>query len=403
MTPPRNPPEFATRMQRVQSSAVRDLLKHSKTPGMISLAGGIPASDLFDLEGLGAIIAGLDARSDAGIFQYSETEGERGLRAAIASLLAARGITAKPENVLVTSGSQQGLDLAARILLSPGDRIVLERPSYLAALQTFGLAEAQIVTAPSDADGMDVGWVEDTLSRQRVKAIYVVPDFGNPTGATLSLERRRRLVELAGRTGTVLLEDDPYGALRFAGAPLPSLQALAAAAGVGEQVIYLSSFSKILAPGLRIGWMVLSDAAFRQAALAKQAIDLHSCSLSQHIVAAYLASGRLGPRLQVLREGYRERRDALMGALRERLGGAIDFSEPAGGMFLWARFGPAVDSARVLAHGVEQGVVFVPGAAFYAEHPEHNTLRLSYSMITPAAAREAAERLARALAAATGE
>jgi DNA-binding transcriptional MocR family regulator len=400
MTQPRKPPEFATRMQRVQSSAVRDLLKHSRTPGMISLAGGIPASDLFDLEGLGAIIAGLDARSDPGIFQYSETEGDRGLRAAIATLLATRGIAAKPDNILVTAGSQQGLDLAARILLSPGDRIILERPSYLAALQAFGLAEAQIVTAPSDADGMDVGWVEDRLARERVKAIYVVPDFGNPTGATMSLERRRRLVELAGRTGTVLLEDDPYGALRFAGAPLPSLQALATAAGVGEQVIYLSSFSKILAPGLRIGWMVMSDSAFRQAALAKQAIDLHSCSLSQHIVAAYLASGRLGPRLQVLREGYRQRRDALMGALRERLGDAIRFSEPAGGMFLWARFGEAVDAARVLAHGIEHGVVFVPGAAFYAEHPEHNTLRLSYSMITPAAAQEAAQRLARALAAA---
>jgi DNA-binding transcriptional MocR family regulator len=390
-------------MQRVQSSAVRDLLKYSRMPGMISLAGGIPASDLFDLEGLNTVIAGIDSGSDPGIFQYSETEGDRALRAAIATLLAERGIAAKPDNILVTSGSQQGLDLAARILLSPGDKIILERPSYLAALQTFGLAEAQIVTAPSDAEGMDVDWVEDYVSRHRVKAIYVVPNFGNPTGATLSMARRLRLVEIAGRTGAVLLEDDPYGALRFAGSPVESLQSLAAARGVSEQVIYLSSFSKILAPGLRIGWMVMSDTAFRQAALAKQAIDLHSCSLSQHIVRAYLASGRLAPRLQVLRDGYRQRRDALVGALRQRLGGAIDFSVPDGGMFLWARFGTAVDAARVLAHGIEQGVVFVPGAAFHAEHPEHNTLRLSYSMITPTAAQEAAERLARALAAAAGE
>lgn len=402
MTQP-NLPEFASRMQRVQSSAVRDLLKYSKMPGMISLAGGIPAADLFDLKGLGAVIADLHADSDPSIFQYSETEGDAALRASIANMLAERGIDAKPNNILVTSGSQQGLDLTARILLSPGDTIILERPSYLAALQAFGLAEAQIVTAPSDADGMDVSWVDDYLSRHHVKAIYVVPNFGNPSGATLSLERRQRLVELAGRTGTVIIEDDPYGQLRFQGEPVESLYSLAAGRGLSDQVVYLSSFSKILTPGLRIGWMVMSDAALRQATLAKQAIDLHSCSLSQRIVTAYLASGRLGQRLQVLREGYRQRRDALMGALRDHLGDAIDFAEPAGGMFLWARFGQAVDSARVLERGVVEGVVFVPGAAFYADHPEHSTLRLSYSMITPAAAKEAAERLARALKASVHE
>ena len=367
---------------------------------MISLAGGIPASDLFDMEGLGAILADIDAQADASLFQYSETEGRWPLRAEIVALMAERGMEARPEQVLVTAGSQQGLDLAARILLAPGDAIILERPSYLAALQTFGLAEAQIVSAPSDAEGMDVDWVDHYTRQHRVKAIYVVPDFGNPSGVTLSLERRRQLVHIAARTGAVLIEDDPYGALRFQGAPLDSLYAIAKAQGVGDQVIYLSSFSKILAPGLRIGWMVMSDACFRQAALAKQAIDLHSCTLSQHVVATYLASGRLPLRLQVLREGYRRRRDALMDALRQHLPNDIAFVEPAGGMFLWARFDQGVDAADVLAQGLEQGVVFVPGAAFYASAPEHHTLRLSYSMISPATAQEAAARLARSLNAA---
>lgn len=389
-------------MQRLQSSAVRDLLKHSRTPGMISLAGGIPAPDLFDLEGLGAILADVESQADASLFQYSETEGRWPLRAEITALMAERGMEARPEQVLVTAGSQQGLDLAARILLAPGDRIILERPSYLAALQAFGLAEAQIVSAPSDANGMDVDWVERYVEQHRVKAIYVVPDFGNPTGATLSLARRQQLVQLAARSGTMLIEDDPYGALRFQGAPLDSLYTLARRQGASERVIYLSSFSKILAPGLRIGWMVLSDACFRQAALAKQAIDLHSCTLSQHVVATYLASGRLPLRLQVLRDGYRRRRDALMAALRQHLGDDIDFVEPQGGMFLWARLDPSMDAARVLAHGVEQGVVFVPGAAFYAADPEPHTLRLSYSMISPATAQEAAQRLARSIAAARG-
>ena len=174
-------------MQRLQSSAVRDLLKHSRTPGMISLAGGIPAPDLFDLDGLGAILADVESQADASLFQYSETEGRWPLRAEIAALMAERGMEARPEQVLVTAGSQQGLDLAARILLAPGDLIILERPSYLAALQAFGLAEAQIVSAPSDANGMDVDWVERYVAQHPVKAIYVVPDFGNPTGATLSL------------------------------------------------------------------------------------------------------------------------------------------------------------------------------------------------------------------------
>ncbi len=394
---PASPFHFATRMARVQSSAVRDLLKYSKMPGMISLAGGIPAPDLFDTEGLHEALAAALAPDAAGAFQYGLTEGEAALREQIAQLLQQRGIEAAADGILVTSGSQQGLDLAARVLLNPGDTVLVERPSYLAALQAFALAEADIVSVPSDEQGIDVDWIEAYVSRHPVKAVYVVPNFGNPGGRTLSLARRQQLVRLAARTGTYLIEDDPYGELRLSGSPVASIQALAAGTPAQGRTLYLSSFSKILSPGLRVGWMVLPPALFEQAALAKQAIDLHSCSLSQRLIGAYLAAGRLAPRLAVLRDAYRQRRDALVSALRRHLGTAIAFHEPEGGMFLWTRFAPEVDAARVLKAALDAGVIFVPGAAFFAAAPEHNTLRLSYSTIDEARAEVGAIRLAKAL------
>ncbi len=391
------PTAFAERMRRVQSSAVRDLLKYSKIPGIISLAGGIPAPDLFDIPGLLAALAAVTEGGDPEAFQYGMTEGEASLRAQIAALLKHRGISATPADILVTSGSQQGLDLAARVLLNPGDTILVERPSYLAALQTFELAEASIVSVPSDEEGIDVAWIEAYLSSCEVKAIYVVPNFGNPSGRTLSLERRKRLAELAARFGTYLIEDDPYGELRLSGAPVASIREIAERSPARDRVIYLSSFSKILSPGLRAGWMVMPEAVLQQAALAKQAVDLHTCSLSQRLIASYLADGRLWPRLAVLTAAYRERRDALMQALQRHLGDAICFNEPEGGMFLWARFAPQVDAARVLRAAIEAGVIFVPGVAFFADHPEHNTLRLSYSTIDTESAETGAMRLASAL------
>jgi DNA-binding transcriptional MocR family regulator len=388
---------FADRMRHVQSSAVRDLLKYSKIPGMISLAGGIPTLELIDTDGLCRSFSEVCGTGDASAFQYGPTEGEPELREQIAALLQLRGIVAAPARILVTSGSQQGLDLASRVLLNPGDTILVERPSYLAALQAFGLAEANIVSVPSDEDGIDTTWIETYLSSHRVKAIYVVPNFGNPSGRTLSAHRRQRVVALAARFGVFLIEDDPYGELRISGTPLTSIFALADGTPAQQYVLYLSSFSKILSPGLRVGWMVMPPAVFDQATLAKQAIDLHTCSLSQRLIASYLAGGYLQPRFHILRDAYRARRDALMDALTRHLGDAICFNEPEGGMFLWARFAPEIDAARVLSAAIETGVTFVPGAVFFAEQPERNTLRLSYSTIDPATADAGSMRLMRAL------
>jgi DNA-binding transcriptional MocR family regulator len=391
-------PFLARRTLGAHSSAVRDLLKYSKAAGIISLAGGIPAPDLFDIDGLEAALAAeLSARS-RDTFQYGLTEGEIGLREQIAALAAKRGIDTNARHVLVTSGSQQALDLVARVFVNPGDGIVVERPAYLAALQAFALSEARMLSAPSDADGIDVDRVETLLSTQRVKAVYLVPNFGNPSGGTLTLERRKRLVELAARHRALLIEDDPYGDLRLRGEPLPSLYEIAQQTdGAQDLVIYLSSFSKILSPGLRTGWMVLPDAYYSNVAVAKQAIDLHSCTLSQRIIERYLASGRLPQRLTVLRDAYRQRCDALCAALERHLGDAIRFNRPDGGMFLWAQFDADVDASAVLARAIAAGVVFVPGSAFYADEPQRNTLRLSYSTITRETAGEAAKRLAMAL------
>lgn len=389
---------LAHRMLRTQSSAVRELLKYSKMPNVISLAGGIPAPDLFDITGLeGALDEELSERN-RDTFQYGLTEGEPRLRQQIVAFMLQRGIRATADHVLVTAGSQQGLDLIARVFLNPGDTILVERPAYLAALQVFTLAEAHMLSVPADEQGIDVEQVEAILTSESVKAIYLVPNFGNPSGCTLAAERRQRLVQLASRYRVLIIEDDPYGEIRLQGEHLPSLYETAQGVpGAENSVIYLSSFSKILAPGLRTGWMVIPGAVYGHLAVAKQAIDLHTCTLSQRIIERYMASGRLQPRLSILRDSYRERRDALCDALRRHLGDAIQFNTPDGGMFLWGSFTSGVDAAEVLKYAIEAGVVFVPGAPFFVDDPEHNTLRLSYSTITAASADEAATRLATAL------
>lgn len=381
-----------------QSSAVRELLKYSKVPGMISLAGGIPAPDLFDVAGLEAALDEEVRAHRRDTFQYGLTEGEPGLREQISRLAARRAIRANAQNILVTTGSQQALDLVARVFLNQGDAIVVERPAYLAALQAFAFSEARMLSVASDAGGIDVDRLEALLAHERVKAIYVVPNFGNPSGGTLSLERRRRLVDIAARHRVLIIEDDPYGDLRLRGEFLPSLYEIAEGVpGAGDLVMYLSSFSKILSPGLRVGWMAVPEAFYSNLVIAKQSIDLHTSTLSQRIVERYLASGRLPERLEVLKNAYRTRCDALCSALVRHLGDAIRFNRPDGGMFLWARFHEDVDATAVLERGVQAGVVFVPGSAFFVDDPQRNTLRLSYSTITPETADEAAKRLAAAL------
>ena len=401
---------LARRVATMRSSAVRDLLHDARRPGMLSLAGGLPAPDLFDVEGLRAAADAALAQAPREALQYGTTEGDTALRALLAAGLRARGAAVADDAPLVTTGSQQALDLVARALLEPGDGVVVERPGYLAALQVFALTEARCVGVAGDAHGLRVDDLpelaveagrQDRASASRaggrLKLAYVVTNFANPTGATLSLERRIALLEWAVRNRVFLLEDDPYGGLRVEGEHLPPLLALAERVpGAADWCGYVSSLSKILAPGLRIGYAVLPEWLRGPVVRTKQALDLHTSTLAQAIAARYLAGGRLEARMPAMREAYRERRDALCEALAAAFGDTLQLSRPDGGMFVWARFADGTDTTRLLPVARDAGMIFVPGEAFYDAAPDRATLRLSFATATPAQLAEAVSRLASA-------
>jgi len=397
------PYPFSARMHGVQSSVIRDLLKFAQRPGMISLAGGLPSPLTFDVEGLQHAAADVLVNASSRALQYGLTDGQPALKYELARLTSSRGAAVSEHAIVVTTGSQQGIDLIARLLIDPGDVIVVERPAYLAALQTFALAQASLRTIESDANGArveDLDALLDALDAagKRVKLIYVVANFANPSGATLSRERRLRLLRAAVARKVFVLEDDPYGELRSFGTFVPPLIALAAEVpGAAHWCGYLSTLSKILAPGFRLGWLVLPPVMLDQAVICKQGMDLHSSTFTQEIAAKYLASGRLQARLPSIRTAYRERNDALAEALDRHLGSRIAYNRPEGGMFLWARLNDPVDASVVLHHAIEEGMVFVPGSAFYADSPDSSTLRLSFATASPADLDLAVQRLARAL------
>ncbi len=391
---------LSTRARAMKRSDVRDLLHHATLPDVIPLAGGLPAAELFDVDGLrAATLAALD-EAPAAALQYGPTEGQPALRTGIAALLAGRGIEADPHAPIVTTGSQQGLDLVARALLDAGDAIVVERPSYLAALQAFGLASPEWIALPGDAHGARVDALDAACGARRPKLVYLVPNFANPTGATLSLERRVALVRWAAERRVMVLEDDPYGELRTRGEALPSLVALARGVpGACDWVGHASTLSKTVAPGLRVGWLLLPPWLREAVVRIKQAADLHTSSFAQEVAARYLASGRLPARLDAVRAEYARRRDALAGALHEGFGDRLAMSAPDGGMFLWARFADGTDTRALLAHALERRVTFVPGDGFFVDGagdgpaPDRARLRLNFSAAAPERLREGARRL----------
>ncbi|ACS87620.1 aminotransferase-like domain-containing protein [Musicola paradisiaca] len=388
---------LAQRMARLKSSAIRELLKHSKMDGVISLAGGIPSEALFDFQGLNEATQRAITEQPSSAFQYGLTEGSPVLRERIAELCALRGIKTHAEEIVVTAGSQQALDLVMRATANPQDIFVVERPTYLAALQTLELAEAQVMSVGSDEYGMVVDELAALLETTRIKGVYLVPNFGNPSGVTLSEARRRQLLELAVRHGFLIIEDDPYGELRFTETRQTTIYQLAQEAGHADRVVYTSSFSKILAPGLRLGWAILPDWLLHKVAIIKQAADLHASSLSQTIVEYYLGTGRLPAQIDKIREAYRQKGELLSELMASELGDVIEFNQPEGGMFLWARFRQPFDTTAWLQKTLEQGVVFVPGEFFFADHPDRSTLRLSFATATQEQMHEAVARLRRAL------
>jgi DNA-binding transcriptional MocR family regulator len=381
----------------LKPSAIRELLKHSKMPGVISLGGGIPSPELFDKTGLEMATRSMMENQFLDAFQYGLSEGFPPLREAIRQLCQKRGIQATSDAILVTNGSQQSLDILARTLINPGDKVVVERPTYLAALQVLQLSQADILSVGTDKDGMIVDDLEVLLQNNTIKFVYIVPTFGNPGGVVLSDTRRQKLVQLAKQHDFAIIEDDPYGEINFTDETYKTLSQHARESGCPERVIYTSTFSKILAPGLRVGWVVLPEWIRQKATIVKQATDLHTSAHSQAMAASYLTLGRLEDQIQLIRQAYREKCYLLADAIRRELGEHISFHMPQGGMFLWGTFRYDFDTTAWLSRTLQEKVVFVPGEFFFCDNPDKRTLRMSFATPTADELEEAVRRLKKAL------
>ncbi len=421
MTTPWNQ-RCAQRMQWMSASTIRELLKLTENPDIISFAGGMPAPEVFPVEAFRAAADRVLARQGSQALQYGPTEGYRPLREWIVRQMARYGIESAPENVLITSGSQQALDLIGKIMINPGDLILTERPSYMGALQAWRAYQAEFISVPTDADGLRVELLEEALCAGP-KFMYILPNFQNPGGVTLSLERREQLIDIADHYGVPIIEDDPYGELRYEGDHLPPLVVIDAECCRGGSetrpygrgvvdgrsgsetrpyygddthngngraymrgnVIYLSTFSKTLAPGLRLAWLVAPVEVVQRCVVAKQGMDLHTATLNQMIAYEILTGEEnfLDNHVRRIRAVYRERRDAMLAALETYFPDEVQWTYPQGGLFLWATLPEGLDAAELLKVALTRKVAYVPGAAFHPEGGGHNTLRLNFSFCDP--------------------
>ncbi|WP_114968739.1 PLP-dependent aminotransferase family protein [Rhodoferax ferrireducens] len=394
--------QFADRLKNVETSAIRELFKLLGKPGIISFAGGFPDPALFDAEGIKESSNAVLTNSPGPVLQYGATEGYQPLREGISRFMANKGATVTPEGLIVTTGSQQALDLIGKTMISPGDKVIVEAPTFLATIQCFRLYGAHIIGAPIDADGVDVDQLEKLIEEHKPKLVYLIPTFGNPSGATLSLARRKRILEIAVRTRTLVVEDDPYGELYFDQPPPQSMLALSdGIPGSRDWLAHCGSFSKILSPGLRVGWMIAPPALLVNATMCKQFSDAHTSNLTQAIAAHYLTLNRLDGALAVVRKTYAERARVMAESLRRELGSAIEFNAPQGGMFFWARLtgaeGRGHSAPDFAKRAIDKGVAFVPGAPFFAHDPDLSALRLSFATVGLEKIEEGIARLGQAL------
>ncbi len=390
--------KFATRLDNVETSAIRELFKLLGKPGIISFAGGFPDPALFDVPGIRQSADAVLADNPGPVLQYGATEGYQPLREGIAAFMKAKGATVAPEGLIVTTGSQQALDLIGKTMISPGDNVIVEAPTFLATIQCFRLYGANLIGAPIDADGVRVDLLEALIAQHKPKLVYLIPTFGNPSGATLSLERRKRILEIAARTQTLVVEDDPYGELYFDRPPPPSLLALSdTVAGSRDWLAHCGSFSKILSPGLRVGWLIAPPELLAKATMCKQFSDAHTSNLTQATAAHYLTLNRLDTALAAVRATYAGRARLMAQSLQRELGDAIEFNLPQGGMFFWARLRAGGDATEFARRAIGQLVAFVPGTPFFAHDPDRSTLRLSFATADAAKIEEGIARLARAL------
>ena len=391
---------FALRTDNIGSSAIRELLKLTALPDVISFAGGLPAPEVFPIERFKEASEIVLSEMGERALQYGTTEGYQPLREMLARNAGKYGLKISADNVLITSGSQQALDLIGRIFINRGDRVLVESPTYLGAIQAWNAYGVKYVTIPFDDDGMQTDLLESRL-RMGMKFIYVLPNFQNPTGVTLSRERRKQLVEVANAYGVPIFEDDPYGQLRYEGDHIPPVVVLDDEIRAKEvpiysgNVIYTSTFSKILAPGLRLAWVVAPVEVIKKLVQAKQGCDLHTSTLTQYL--AYYVSNDpwMKSHICMIRKVYKERRDVMLKALEEYMPEGVQWTHPKGGLFLWVKLPECIDTQKIFPDAVKEKVAYVPGGSFHPKGGGHNTMRLNFSASKPELIMEGIKRLSK--------
>jgi 2-aminoadipate transaminase len=390
---------FAARTKVMRSSAMRDLMAVTARPEVISLAGGLPDTSTFPAESFAAQMTRVARKSAAEALQYGPTEGFEETKECILEVMGAEGMLPECDDIIVTTGGQQAIDLVCKTLLDPGDVVVCEAPTYPGAVPVFCSYEAEVVQIECDEEGMRVEQLEATLEllareAKRPKFVYSVPTFQNPAGVTMSFERRRRLVELAARHELLVVEDNPYGLLRYGGEPLPPLYQLDG----GDYVLYIGTFSKILSPGIRLGWAVAPPPVMQKIVLGKQAADLCTSTLTQFFVREYFAEGRWQDYIAELIGLYRRRRDVMLAALRDHFPPQATWTEPEGGLFIWATLPDYIDTGDLLAKALRDNVAFVPGQAAYLDGRGRSSMRLNFSGVGEADIREGIGRIGKVIA-----
>ena len=385
------PWQLSERARKLTSSAIREILKVTERPEVISFAGGLPSPATFPVEEMRVACDRILRDSPAAALQYSATEGYLPLREWVAQRYSVNGASIRPSQVLITTGSQQALDLLGKVLIDPASRVLVETPTYLGALQSFSMYEPNYVQVPTDEHGLIPSSLNATLTAG-ARLLYAQPNFQNPTGRRLSLERRTALAAFAQRAGFPVIEDDPYGALDYAGAPLPTMLSMAP-----DHIVHLGSFSKVLSPGMRVGYTIAPEELHFKLVQAKQATDLHTPSLTQRIVHEVVKDGFLDTHIPKIRALYRDQCAAMLASLQQHMPAGVEWNRPEGGMFVWVKLpkhaDKQIDTMKLLEQAIEQHVAFVPGGPFFANEAQHNTLRLSFVTVPPAKIDEGVAKL----------
>ncbi len=383
---------FADRMSSVHKSFIREILKVTEDPRIISFAGGLPNPRFFPIREVAEAAQKVLSECGAAALQYSTTEGHPPLREYIARRYAEKGLKVSLDEILITTGSQQGLDLAGKVFLNKGDQVIMERPTYLAAIQSFGMFEPQFISVPLYQDGMDTDALKEALSQPQVKLVYAVTNFQNPTGITYSSRKRQEIADVLKDHNVAFIEDNPYGDLRFMGEDVPSMRAF-----LKDQTILLGSFSKLVSPGFRLGWICAREEVMEKLVVAKQAADLHSSCFAQRVVYQYLMDNDIDSHVAKIRAAYRRQRDCMVEAIEENFPEGVEHTRPEGGMFLWATLPERMSSLELFNRAIKENVAFVPGQAFFANGGGTNTMRLNFSNSDEEKIMEGIGRLGRAI------